>query len=324
MEKRMTGKSDKQSKHGKQDKKAWKKKNRAEAVSVLCCMAALLWLLTGCAGGNTRTDGTSKETSSESNTSATIDAAQDMDNQAGTNHHAEEHNDTTHHSEEYTNISQYEDENTDSTNATHHPEEHTNASQNTDKYANTTHHPDEHTNTSQYTDDSTNTTHHPEEHSSTGHHAGEHTNVQADIGPEQAKDAALTHAGLNASDVTFTKEKLDYDDGRAEYEIEFVTDTTKYEYEIKADDGKILESSKEPVVQIEKNVQAQITPEDAKAAALNDAGLDESQVKFTKLKLEYDDGRAEYEIEFFVDRTEYSFTIDAESGAVLEMESETD
>ena len=41
--------------------------------------------------------------------------------------------------------------------------------------------------------------------------------------------------------MTFTKTKLDHDDGRAEYEIEFVSDDTEYEYEIDAVRGQILD-----------------------------------------------------------------------------------
>lgn len=62
---------------------------------------------------------------------------------------------------------------------------------------------------------------------------------QPKIGVEEAKEAALKHAGLTAAEVTFIKEELDYDDGRTEYDIEFVTSTTKYEYEISADDGAV-------------------------------------------------------------------------------------
>lgn len=152
------------------------------------------------------------------------------------------------------------------------------------------------------------------------------SNAQPDIGLEQAKDAALTHAGLTASDVTFTKEKLDYDDGRAEYDIEFVTATVKYEYEVRADDAAILEFSQEPVVQTGGNMQVQggITLEDAKAAALDYVGLSEAQVRFTQLELDYDDGVAEYEIEFYVDKKEYSFTVDAATGKILEVDIDMD
>ena len=47
-----------------------------------------------------------------------------------------------------------------------------------------------------------------------------------------------------------------------------------------------------------------------------------ADVTFSKAKLDNDDGRLEYEIEFFRDGTEYDYTIDAASGSILEWESE--
>lgn len=62
-----------------------------------------------------------------------------------------------------------------------------------------------------------------------------------DIGAEEAKNAALNHAGLSAEDVTFTKAELDWEDGAAVYEIEFISGITEYEYKVNASDGTILE-----------------------------------------------------------------------------------
>lgn len=62
-----------------------------------------------------------------------------------------------------------------------------------------------------------------------------------DIGAEEAKNAALNHAGLSAEDVTFTKAELDWEDGAAVYEIEFISGITEYEYKVSASDGTILE-----------------------------------------------------------------------------------
>lgn len=149
---------------------------------------------------------------------------------------------------------------------------------------------------------------------------------QSDDALEQAKNAALAHAGLNASDVTFVKEKLDYDDGIAEYDIEFVTAETKYEYEVRANDAAILKAEQEPVVQVNQSAQAQggITLEEAKTIALTHAGLMEEQIRFSKQELDYDDGIAEYEIEFYEGKKEYSYSIDAASGKILEAEVEID
>lgn len=147
---------------------------------------------------------------------------------------------------------------------------------------------------------------------------------QGNAGLEQAKSAALTNAGLEASQVTFTKAELDCDDGRDVYDIEFVTSVMKYEYEIKGDDYSVLEMSKEPIEQIGENPQGTdlITLEEAKAIALSYVEISEEEISYTKLELEYEGGTAEYEMEFYAGGKEYSLTIDAVSGVVSEMEME--
>ena len=129
-------------------------------------------------------------------------------------------------------------------------------------------------------------------------------------------------AAVESADAAFTKAQLDYDDGVAEYEIEFVAGSTKYEYEISAANGTVLKSSKESVEQISGGTSSQtsISVDEAKSIALNYAKFTADQVVYTKSELDYDDGRAEYEIEFYAGGKEYSFTIDAVSGTVLEME----
>lgn len=61
------------------------------------------------------------------------------------------------------------------------------------------------------------------------------------ISKEKAKEIVLEHAGLKESDVKFVKAKLDYDDGRYEYEIEFVSENVEYEYSVNAENGRVVE-----------------------------------------------------------------------------------
>lgn len=143
------------------------------------------------------------------------------------------------------------------------------------------------------------------------------------IGLEAAKAAALSDAGVSASEATFRKAKLDYDDGVAVYEIEFYTSTHKYEYEIHASTGKILSRDTEAIrTEGGGGNSAAVSVERAKSIAVEDAGQALSEVTFTKTKLERDDGRTVYEIEFFAGDTEYEYTIDAASGAILERSAE--
>lgn len=62
-----------------------------------------------------------------------------------------------------------------------------------------------------------------------------------DIGIDKATEIALEDAGFKESDVKFTKQNPDIDDGVNIYEVEFTSGETKYEYDIDAATGKILD-----------------------------------------------------------------------------------
>ncbi len=137
---------------------------------------------------------------------------------------------------------------------------------------------------------------------------------------EEAKAIVLKKAGLKEADVVFTKAKLDYDDGRAVYEIDFKTDTAKYDAEVDATTGDVIEWEVEEIRTQTVTVKAEagVTLEEAKTIALKKAGLTEADVVFTKAKLEHDHGRAVYEIEFKKDGVEYEAEIDAADGTIIE------
>ena len=147
---------------------------------------------------------------------------------------------------------------------------------------------------------------------------------------EQAKQTALRHAGKTASQVQFVKAQQDWENGRKVYEIEFIvsggTGYTEYDYEIDAATGKIVsydhdaESYAPPAQSTNSGVK--VTEATAKKTALAQVpGATEANI--IKFKLDMDDGRWEYEGEIVYNNMEYDFTIDANTGAVLEWEAET-
>ena len=64
---------------------------------------------------------------------------------------------------------------------------------------------------------------------------------KADVGIDRAKAIAVGHAGVKSSDVVFSKAKLERDDGKLVYEIEFYSHYAEYDYTIDASSGTILE-----------------------------------------------------------------------------------
>lgn len=144
---------------------------------------------------------------------------------------------------------------------------------------------------------------------------------------DSAKTIALADAGLAETDVTFTKEKLDWDNGVAVYDIDFYSADMEYEYEINAATGIIMDKSAELLGNPNSapaGAGSLLDADRAKEIAVTHAGFTLEDVFFTKVKLEEEDGRMEYEIEFYKDRIEYEYKIDASTGSILEYESDYD
>ena len=61
----------------------------------------------------------------------------------------------------------------------------------------------------------------------------------------QAKAIALEHAGVATDTIRFLRVEFDFDDGNPRYEVEFVSDSWEYEYDIHAETGAILSFEKD-------------------------------------------------------------------------------
>lgn len=138
----------------------------------------------------------------------------------------------------------------------------------------------------------------------------------------KAQEIALAHAGVKAADATITKSKLDYDDGRQIYEIEWYANGAKYDYEIAVATGEIVNSGYEAKTVVGTGSSATVSEATAKQTALaRVSGATDKDIY--EWRLDYDDGRPEYEGKIIYGGTEYEFTIDAASGNVTEWEAET-
>ena len=149
-----------------------------------------------------------------------------------------------------------------------------------------------------------------------------------DIGTEKAKSIALEAAGVTASQVQNLRVERDYDDGQLEYEIEFYVGSTEYDYVISGVDGTILEQDVEQeggshtTRPTQPSTGSDIGAEKAKSIALSHAGFTASQVQRLKVEKDYDDGRLEYEVEFYAGTTEYDYTISGTDGTILKQDKE--
>lgn len=146
------------------------------------------------------------------------------------------------------------------------------------------------------------------------------------VGVDGAKRIALRDAGVHEADAVFTEEKVDYENAQKIYALEFHTADSEYEYEIKASDGSVYSKEMErlhenPGIQppgasapVEK---PNASLDDAKRAALNDAGVAASNAVFTSERLDYEDGVQVYDLAFYTPSAEYEYEIGASDCSIL-------
>ena len=148
---------------------------------------------------------------------------------------------------------------------------------------------------------------------------------QTKIGVTKAKSIALADAGISAGSVTrYNRTKLDKEDGVTVYEIKFFTAANRYEYEINAYTGAIVDKDveKRTYPSASTSTSSYIGAAKAKSIALDKAGISASNVSFIKAKLDTENGQRVYDVEFVSGGMEYDYTIAATSGTVLEYDSE--
>lgn len=140
---------------------------------------------------------------------------------------------------------------------------------------------------------------------------------------EQAKETALKHAGLKADAVTFAKAEQDYENGKLVYEVEFVTNdggkVVEYDYEIDAATGSVVsyDYDAENYVSAKGATTVSVDEATAKQTVLNKVP-GATAANIYEWKLDFDDGRWEYDGKIVYNLMEYDFTVDASSGAVTE------
>ena len=147
------------------------------------------------------------------------------------------------------------------------------------------------------------------------------------------KDKALSIAAAAfsrdlADEIRYSEVDAELDESPAQYEVEITGQKgEEIEYKIDAYTGTILESKRETE---EKTSAAQPTASGdighgkAKAIALNHAGVSESKAYDMEIELDEEDGMLVYEVEFKSGGMEYSYEINAATGAIVKQEAEPD
>ena len=158
---------------------------------------------------------------------------------------------------------------------------------------------------------------------------------------ERAKQIALNDAGVKESNAVFLRANLDWDDGRMQYEVEFYSGNTEYDYDIDAVTGAIISSDRDmedfqiwngntggnrPTNVSSGNSGSSTSGNYISAERAQQIALAECPSGSTvyKCQFDWDDGRAQYEVEIRNGWTEYDFEIDAATGTILSRDIDND
>ena len=154
------------------------------------------------------------------------------------------------------------------------------------------------------------------------------------IGTDKAMDIAAAAFGkASTAKMAYSEVDPELDESPAHYEVEIRSQTgEEFEYKVDAYTGAILESKREaadgtevPVVQPSKPAASgDIGYAKAKSVALNHAGVSEGKAYDMDIELDDEDGTLVYEVEFKSGNMEYSYEINAATGAILKHEAELD
>ena len=175
---------------------------------------------------------------------------------------------------------------------------------------------------------------------------------KAYIGVDKAKEVAFSRAGvISESNVSKPEIEMDHEHGVMIYEVSFVYNDYKYNYDIDACSGAVLEAKSNPIDDKGKdekdksdnkdklpgdneqdgslnnsvttsNNETGISSDRAKEIAFSNAGVSsESAVSKLEIETDQEHGTMIYEVSFVYNDYKYNYDIDACNGAVLEAKS---
>ena len=159
------------------------------------------------------------------------------------------------------------------------------------------------------------------------------------IGMDAARTAAEQYAGTTALNSVTAEVDPELDESPAHYEVELHTAWGEFEYLVDAYTGNVLSGQKDLLAAVSVSNETtkpsgqkpapsgtvqDIGYAKAKSIALNHAGVSENQAYDMEIELDDEDGTLVYEVEFKSGGMEYSYEINAASGAILKHEAEID
>lgn len=145
------------------------------------------------------------------------------------------------------------------------------------------------------------------------------------ISDEDAKRIAFEDAGVSEADVAKIRVRLDYEEN--EYEVEFYVGMLEYDYDISAKDGKIRSKDtdiEDDFLSSSEEIPGEVTITEEEAINIMLEKVPGASAEDVRMVMDRDDrGKLVFEGTLIFEGKEYDIEIDAETGAVLEWESES-
>lgn len=147
----------------------------------------------------------------------------------------------------------------------------------------------------------------------------------------EAIAAALDHAKLTEAETENLRIRMDRDDRRDHWEVQWRSGDVEYDYDIDPDTGAVLDWDRDfepqrkaapmaPSPTQPAAPAAQLSEDEALSIALDHAGFTEAEVTGLRIRLDTDDRTPDYEIEFRRGQQEYEYEIHAETGAIKDFD----
>ncbi len=148
------------------------------------------------------------------------------------------------------------------------------------------------------------------------------------IGQDAALQAVLDFAGLTDADYTYAEVDPELDERVPYYDVELLIDGRETDYGVHAFSGEVIQGAELPNVLVPGPALPQdavaVTEDEAEAIALADAQVQQSAADRLTVKTDRDDGRIQYDVEFFADGYEYDYEIDGQTGEIMSWDKEPD
>ena len=166
-------------------------------------------------------------------------------------------------------------------------------------------------------------------------------NTTVSMTEEEARNIALQRVGKSHDEVTFTRIKIDRENGITVYDVYFYDNEKEYELSIDVATKQVVAYKEDYLSQnnsnnnnsnnnnVNNNIvnnnntitsDKYIGTQRAKEIVLEHAGLTNNDATFSKVELDVDYNLATYEIEFYYNYFEYDYEINAVTGEILKYE----